>query len=191
MIKINLLPENLRKSESVQKIPLLAVIYIISLIIIVLHILLGVLSVYKKVQLTTLDKTWNKIQPQYKEVQTLKKELAIKRDKVKLIDFLLKRNIYLTDFLNKINKAVPKGLWLNRLSFSETGLFIEGSVFSFGTDEVSLVNKFFNELKNDGFFQKNFNNFNLESMQRRNIKEYEVLDFLLTAKVNEDILKIK
>jgi Tfp pilus assembly protein PilN len=97
------------------------------------------------------------------------------------MEAILKKDLYLTDFLNEINKAVPKGLWLTRLSFSSKGLVLEGSVFSFDSDEVSLANSFFDELKSDNFFVENFVNFNIGSVQRRNIKEYEIVDFLFTA----------
>ena len=83
--------------------------------------------------------------------------------------------------LNKLNLAIPKRLWLNRLSISGNNLVIEGSVFSFGNDHVTLVNKFFDQLKGDEFFVQNFSDLNLDSMQRRTIKSYEALDFLLTA----------
>lgn len=145
---------------------------------------------YKKVQVVSLNKIWEKMEPQFKEVNALKNKLEIERDKVKVTEYILKREVYFTDFLNKINKAVPKGLWLNHLSLSEEGLVIEGSVFSFGTDKVSLVNKFFNELRTDELFIQSFNKFNLDSVQTRNIKEYELLDFLLTAQINKERFKI-
>jgi len=191
MIKINLLPTTLRKKEIVQQIPLPAIIYFTTLIVLALHIVLFVLTTYKKMQFGLLNQTWERMQPQFKEISLIKDDLVVKRDKAKVMEYILGRNIYFTEFLNKINQAVPKGLWLNRLSFSYNGLIIAGSVFSFGTEQVSLVNKFFNELKNNQFFMENFSNFNLDSVQRRMIKEYEILDFLLTAGIKEERFKIK
>jgi Tfp pilus assembly protein PilN len=186
MIKINLLPSSLRVKESERKIPLPSIIYITTLFVVIFHIVFGILGIYKKAQVISLDHSWEKMQSRYKEVDVLKKNLSLKKDEARVMEAMLKRGMYFTDFFNKINQSVPKGLWLNRLSFSQKGLVIEGSIFSFGTDEVSLVNKFFNELKNDSFFVNNFNNFKLDSVQRRNIKDYEVLDFLLTGGVNKE-----
>jgi len=194
MIRINLLPQQLRRKKSVKvskKTPLLPVVFIITLIILALHVIFALISFDKKMQLASLDQRWDKIQAQSKEVDTLKSNLEIKKEKLKAMQSILKRDLYLTDFLNKINQAIPSRLWLNRLSFSERGLVIEGSVFSFGSEELSLVNNFFNELKNDVFFKQNFDNFNLDSVQRRNIKKYEILDFLLTAEINKESSKIE
>ncbi|MFH1622707.1 MAG: hypothetical protein ABIA97_06295 [Candidatus Omnitrophota bacterium] len=191
MIKINLLPTGLRRKEIVEQIPLPAIVYFTVLIVLAIHLILFVLIVYKKMQFGSLNQTWERMRPQHEEVSLLKEDLMVKRDNAKVMEYILVRNIYFTEFLSKINQAVPKGLWLNRLSFSYDGLVIAGNVFSFGTEEVSLVNKFFNVLKNDQFFTVNFDNFNLDSVQRRMIKEYEVLDFLLTADIKEERFKIQ
>lgn len=191
MIKINLLPTNLRKKDIVHKIPLPVIMYFVTLIVIALHLIFFVLSVYKKVQLGSLNQTWERMQPQFREVDVLKNSLVVKRDKARVMEYILNRNLYFTEFFNKINQAVPKGLWLNRLSFSYNGLVIGGGVFSFGTEEISLVNIFFNELKNNELFLENFSNFNLDSVQRRVIKEYEILDFLLTADINKERFEIE
>jgi len=191
MIKINLLPLSVRKKETVQKVPLPAIIYFVTLIVIVIHLFFFVLTVYKKGQFASLSRTWERMLPQFNEISGLKDNLAVNREKSRVMEYILARNIYFTEFFNKINQSVPKGLWLNRLSFSSNGLVIGGSVFSFGTEEVSLVNKFFNSLQNDDFFLNNFNNFNLDSVQRRVIKQYEVIDFLLSADINRERFEIE
>jgi Tfp pilus assembly protein PilN len=192
MIKINLLPTTLRKKDTLKTIPLQAIIYFTTIIVVALHMVVFVLTVYKKVQFGSLNKSWEERQPQFKEIDGLKKDLVLKREKARVMDQMLARNIYFTEFFNKINLAVPKGLWLNRLSFSiNDGLVILGSVFAFDTEPVSLVNKFFNDLKSNEFFVANFSNFNLDSVQRRLIKEYEVLDFLLTADVKKERFEIE
>lgn len=187
MIKINLLPETLRRKESTTKIPVLPILFIAIFIVLSLNILFVLLVLYKRTQVSHIEQKWNNMQGQFKEVSDLKKELVTKKEKLKVMEYTLKRDVYWTDFLNKINQSVPKGLWLNRLTLSsKQGLVIEGSVFSFSADQVSLVNRFFNELKSDQFFQQNFNNFSLGSVQRRTVKQYEILDFLLTASINQE-----
>ena len=190
MIKIDLLPLAYRKDYGTKKIYAPVVIYFVTLFVLALHLIFFVLNVYKKVQVGALNQTWEASQPQSREINLLKDKLAVKSEKVRVLDKVLGRNIYFTELFNKINQAVPKGLWLNRLSFSYNGLVLGGSVFSFGTEEVSLVNKFFNGLKNDVFFEENFINFNLDSVQRRVIAEYEILDFLLTADVKTERFKV-
>ncbi|MFC1709903.1 PilN domain-containing protein [Candidatus Omnitrophota bacterium] len=191
MIKINLLPSAARKKEISKKFKAPVIIYFVTMAVVSLHLIFFVLNVYKKAQLGSLEGSCERSQPQFKEIEVLKNNLTIKRDRVKVMEYILSRNIYFTEFFNKINLAIPKGLWLNRLNFSYNSLVIGGSVFSFGTEEISLVNKFFNELKNDQFFLDNFNNFSLDSVQRRIIKEYEVLDFLLTAGIINERFEIE
>lgn len=191
MIKIDLLPQNLKKKESTSKIPVFPILALVILVVLAINILLGLLILYKKAQVGILNKKWNGMQAQFKEVEDLKNGLKAKEDKIKIMEYVTKRDIYWTDFFNKINQAVPKGLWFNRLALSKQGLIIEGSVFSFSTDKVTLVNKFYNELKNDEFFKLNFVNFSLDSVQKRIIKDYEILDFLLTAKINEKRFEVE
>lgn len=183
MITINLLPQEARKQEKKDIVPLTPLLFIALIVILVLHTVLGLFGLVKKMQLGILERSWTKVQPQLTEMSEIKKELEEKQKKAEALTSIAKRTVYWTDFFNKINAAVPKGLWLNRLSLSEQGFVIEGSVFSFNIDQISLVNKFFDELKKDVFFQMNFSNFSLDSVQRRSIKQYEILDFVLTAKL--------
>ena len=193
MIKINLLPVGLRRKDDTVKtaslgpglkFPVYPVMAVVFTVVIAVHIILGLFSFEKKMQVGSLDKSSKNAQSQYQEIEDLKKETTVKKDKVRIMESVLKKDFYLTYFMNKINKAVPRGLWLNRLEFSSKGLVMEGSVFSFDIDEISLVNVFFDELKKDNLFLENLSEFNIDSVQRRNIKDYEVLDFILTAKIN-------
>lgn len=165
---------------------LVPIFFKVVVIALVLHIVLGVVSLYKKIQMSGLDKKWATVESQFKVVDSLKTELRQKRKKADAMGGLLTRKRYWTDFFNKINQATPQGLWLNHLSISDQGLVIEGSVFSFNKDQISLVNQFFGVLKKDVFFRENFKNFSLDSVQRRTIKQYEILDFVLSATLDEE-----
>ena len=185
MITINILPKELQEKEKTSTFSLPPVFFKAVVIIVAFHVVVGFVGLYKKIQLQGLDKKWTKVQPQFKEFNDLKVELAQKKERADAIKGVLKRDKYWTDFFNKINQATPKGLWLNRLSISEQGLAIEGSVFSFNKDQITLVNKFFDELKKDPFFRESFFNFSLDSVQSRTIKQYEVIDFVLSATLNK------
>lgn len=186
MITINLLPKELQEKEKTSTFSFPPGFFKAVVIILAIQGVFGVVGLYKKMQVQGLDKKWAKVQAQFKEINDLKLELAQKKDRVESIKGVLKRSRYWTDFFNKINQATPKGLWLNRLSISEQGLVIEGSVFSFNKDQITLVNRFFDELKKDAFFRENFTTFSLDSVQNRTIKQYEVLDFILSATLTKD-----
>lgn len=186
MITINLLPKELREKEKTSTFSLPPVFFKTIVVILAFQVIFGFVGLYKKLQVGNLDRAWTKAQSQFKEINDLKVELAQKKESAEAIKGVLKRSRYWTDFFNKINQATPKGLWLNRLSIAEKGLVIEGSVFSFNKDQITLVNKFFDELKKDVFFRENFTNFSLDSVQNRAIKQYEVLDFILSATLTKD-----
>ena len=186
MITINLLPENLREQRSglkLEKIPFLPIIFLVVAVVLFAHILLGMAGIYKRIQTISLNRQWQKAQPKLQEIEKIKSDLRKKDQQVALLENILKRDFYWSTLLSKINKAVPQGLWLRQLNIQEDSFTMEGSVFNFGLDEIALLNTFFNDLKGDSFFENNLKNFDLTSVRRRKIKNYEIIDFLLSAEI--------
>ncbi|MDD5618785.1 MAG: hypothetical protein PHG69_06815 [Candidatus Omnitrophica bacterium] len=198
MIRINLLPANFKRQDDAAKgepsqplnLPTYQIMAVVFIAVLAIHVVLALMTFNKKMQIASLDRVSKRMHAQSKEVESIKKDITEKKDKLKVMESVLSKNLYTTQFLSKINKATPRGLWLNRLSFSERGLVMEGSVFSLRGEEVSLVNIFFDELKGDDFFVKNFVDFNIDSVQRKSIKQYEVLDFILTAEIKKEEKKV-
>jgi len=186
MITINLLPENLKQEKSqlkLEKIPFLPIIFLVIFIVLVIHILLGVVGIYKRVQTISLNKQWQQSQPKLKEIEKIKEDLRKKNQQLAVLENIVNRNFYWGNLLSKINKAVPEGLWLTRLNIQKDSFVIEGSIFNFGLDEIALLNTFFNDLKEDDLFKSNLENFDIASVRRRKIKNYEIIDFLLSADI--------
>jgi len=74
---------------------------------------------------------------------------------------------------------VPKGLWLQRFSLSSEGLVIQGSVVSRTQNEMTIIGKFLQDLKVSKVFASTFSKIELSSVQRRTIKTFDVVDFVL------------
>ena len=184
MITVNLLPENQRRHKNrieLKSIPFMPIVFLVVIIVLAIHVLLGMVSVYKRIQAISLNSRWQKAQPKIQEMEKLKAELRKKNQQINFLNSILERRFYASAVLNKINRAIPEGLWLNRLSIKKDSFIMEGSVFNFGIDEITMLNNFFNDLKKDDFFKLNFDNLDLASVRRRQVKDYEIVDFLLSA----------
>jgi Tfp pilus assembly protein PilN len=191
MIEINLLPPELRKKEPKFKIAIpKETLYLFSgaiiFFLVLIHIILMVSLSIRKAKYANLKKQWQKILPEKKKIDILKQEHKNISNKIKSINRLTKKGrINWAKKLNIISDILPDGVWLRRIDFSEGELIIEGSSVSLKGEEVMLVNKFTSALKNNNDFYSDFKDLDIDSIKRRQIKNIEVADFILTAKLRE------
>jgi len=183
MIEINLLPAQLRKKKRIlpklpSKVFLLLPSFIIG-VLIVLHIIFLVGGILLKNQVSSLDKQLQAISGQKKEADSIKTQLGLMEGKLGNISQLSESRILWAAKLNKISDNVSLGFWLTRLSINEKTLTLEGSIVSLKAEEMTLINKFLQDLKKDAVFFANFNDLELKSIQRRFIKAIEVVDFII------------
>ncbi|MEA3305397.1 MAG: hypothetical protein U9R52_01125 [Candidatus Omnitrophota bacterium] len=188
MIKINLLPEESKKKRMKIEFPDIAFLPIIAGllgIIVAVHLLLGLTAALKTRTLKRLQSEWGNILPDKEKADELKLELAGMRSRIKAIEELIEGRFGWAKKLNDLSDAMLAGVWLNRLWLEEKAasrakaLHLNGSVFAAGGDETAAVGKFIRSLEaNKGFFY-NFNDLETASIQRRKLKESEVMDFEL------------
>lgn len=188
MIEINLLPEELKAKPKSQKaivdIKTEYFLYLIPLILCILicvHIFLAGLTFTKNSQLCRLNNKWNSLEPQRKILEGFNKEYAITSEDALIIKQLIERRISWSEKLNKLSLLLPSGIWFNDISISPKDLTLSGSVVSLQKEEMNLIKKLIDNLKNDASFFKDFTNLELGSMQRKTIGGYDVLDFILVA----------
>lgn len=186
MIAINLLPKNLRKFER-RKITLPYKTYLawVIIVLVFLHLSLFIIAVAKEVQILSLKNTWRNIEAQSKDSSGARREVKELEAKVNTVKEALSRKASLTELLSSLNAAVPKGLWLDRYSFSDDGLLIQGSVVSLNQNEMTNIGKFLQDLKNNKLYSSLFPKIELNSVQRRTIKTYDVVDFVLTGEAKK------
>ena len=65
------------------------------------------------------------------------------------------------------------------------GMMIQGSVVSLSQNEMTAIGKFLQELKSNKTFTALWPKIELGSVQRRTIKTYDVVDFVLTGEVKK------
>lgn len=187
MIEINLLPEELRSVAGNKKFSLSSIeprnfLYLVPFalgVILFLHIYLFVTSSVASLQFNALNKKWNKLGDQRKIVESeIKRNASILQDSA-LLQRLSNVRLSWAGKLTQISTGVPAGIWLTEISLAADGATLRGSAVSFEKQEVNLINKFIDNLKANEGFIKDFSGIELNSVQKKLIGGYEVVDFTL------------
>jgi Tfp pilus assembly protein PilN len=186
MIEINLLPEELRRKKSepyfnlnigTEKLKFwIAGCAIGILILIVIILFLG--SFIRKAQINSLLAKEKNFSIRLSQIDSVNKEIAILKAKMSVLDQLTKRKFLWTEKLNQLSDLVLPGIWFTHVyTDSENRLIIEGSVVSKSEEAMASVGKFIKNLKDSQQFFKDFKNIKLESVQRKNKEERDMVDF--------------
>ena len=190
MIEINLLPEELKVTLKRKitgfGIELKYFLYLIPFIfgiLICAHIYLTILIIAKNSQLYILNKKWQSLEPQRKTLENFNKEYAIFSQDALAIKELTEQRINWSQKLNKLSLDLPSGIWFNEISVLGKDFILQGSVVSLQKEEMSLIKKLIDNLKNDPDFFKDFNTLELSLAQKKTIGSYEVVDFILTGTI--------
>lgn len=185
MITINLLPEELRPKEKKKALLTKDIVpKIISggiIILVSLHIFLVLVYLLQSYRLGNLNNAWPKISLEKNKADSLKKEISFLEENVKTIENLTTKRISWSWKLYKISQVLPRGVWLRQLSLASSNFNLQGSVVSLKQEEMTLIGKFLDSLKIDPEFLKDFKDLELGSIQRREIKGFEVSDFNISA----------
>jgi hypothetical protein len=83
--------------------------------------------------------------------------------------------------LNQLSDLTLPGIWFTHAyTDSENKLIIEGRVISKSEEAMAFVGKFMKNIKDDQQFFKDFKNIRLESVQRENKEERDVVNFKIS-----------
>ncbi len=186
MIEINLLPKGLRKTEKRVDLPCKAYVILFVIFLLFLHVVLFSLFLYKNIQVASFTHTWNGLAPKSKDSSQMREKIKVLEVDVASMKKIFARRVVLTELFSSLNNAIPKGLWLERLSYSEEGLVLQGSVVSLSQNEMTIIGKFLQELKSSDVFSSVFSKIELSSVQRRMIKTYDVVDFVLVGELKNE-----
>lgn len=196
MIEINLLSEELRvkaRAKGVEHAGLAKIapfsreqlfIYAIPVLLglfVSVHILFAVITIFKNTQLGSLNQRLLALAPQKKELDEFNKEYSVVSQGTGFVQLLTGKRILWAQKLNKLSLNLPPGIWFNDISINAKDITIQGSVISLEKEEVGLINKLLDNLKADGEFSGDFTNFELTSVQKKNIGGYDIADFILTG----------
>lgn len=195
MIKINLLPDRLKKKKkgfalSSPQLPretIIALVGSLVVLLILLHLFLLGILIIEKTKLAGLNRSWKKIEPFKKQVDGIKEEIASLETKTKSFSAVTNdsKRISWAKKMNQLSDFLPSGVWLTRLSLKNSKLTIEGSAISQKGEEMVKVGKFTSALKSDAGFSRDFQDIELTSINRKLIKSIEVADFVITARLKD------
>ena len=194
MIEINLVPQELRKKRKSQSVSVdflnlsqeMIVSCIIGLLVFlfILHIFFQLIIFVRFIQHKRLQTRWEHILPEKARADVVISELRGLQNEVNSIEKLkTERKILWSQKLNDISDSIPRGLWLNKLSSNETVLLIDGSAVSKAKDEMASVGVLVSNLKSKKTFISGLQNLELGSVQRRPLKSIDVVDFVISVKL--------
>lgn len=194
MIEINLLPEKLRKKKRTRETPTVQIPkeLIIGLVgglvclLIIIHLILLSFTLGAKMNLSGLEKQWRELAPAKQRVDSVKQEIASIESKMKyMVSLRANKRILWAKMLNAISDDMVRGAWLTRIYFGENTLKIEGSAVSKKGEELINVGKLANNFKEDKAVYSELKGLEIASIQRKNIKSTETVDFVIIAGIKE------
>jgi Tfp pilus assembly protein PilN len=209
MIKINLLPENLRKEESpFAKIALgfkgrgksfrnLAIAAVF--VLVAIHITLFSMGMKSSAAFQALTQKNNQLLPRQREYEALKAEVGLTSRKAAAIDALMANRFSWAKKLNDLGDSITQGIWLTDLSYEEKlteipaqaktparkanvgYLNISGYASSMGEQGTALIGKFITSMKENPSFFNDFSEIKLESIKTERYMDQEVMNFKITC----------
>ncbi|MBL7081195.1 MAG: hypothetical protein ISS44_01315 [Candidatus Omnitrophica bacterium] len=182
MIEINLLPEDLKQKKERQIFLLQLFLCILPVafgLLIIIHLYLGGLLLFKTLQYKSMNKKWEQLSSQRQKVDEWKKQYKISSQETEQVNKLLAQRIAISDKMQVLACALPRGIWFNHLSLKEKGFYLEGSVVSLKKDQMRLLNLFLGRLKKDKIFFKDFIRLELGHISMRTLGGFSIMDFVL------------
>jgi Tfp pilus assembly protein PilN len=110
------------------------------------------------------------------------------KKKIKVLDNLVKNQIYLTPLLNSIPRALPKGVWLESFNLTQAKdlsleLVLNGQVYlENGDQEFESVNILISNLKKDPVFSGYFKEIIIGFIDRKSIQDKNMAVFKIICR---------
>ena len=186
MIEINLLPEDLRPKQVKYIVPpelLLIVLLLAFSLPVIIHLYLGGRLLFKTLYYRSLNKQWTLLESQRQMADEWKEEHQVTSQQSAQLRGLITQRVTVSDKLQILSHALPKGIWFNRMSLNPEGFHLEGSVISLKKDQMSLLNIFLNSLNQDKRFFKDFVRLELGRVNMRTLGGYPVMDFVVEGEL--------
>lgn len=179
MIKINLLPEDLRSQRVIiPKVPLATCGAILAIILLFCYINVNRTIAQKERRVKDLDGRWQKRTALEEGTDEYRRELWSLRERTRIIDSLMANRIIWSKKLNELSDMVTNGIWLYNLRFEKNVLVIEGNVYSKNKDEEAIVGHFMNRIKGHSSFFGDFSDIELRIIKRKE-GDFEYISFIV------------
>lgn len=205
MIKINLLPEDMKKKVSpfaqmrlpvfnLQKLPVLSVAAVFAGVLVVVQVLVIAMNIYSKITLAALEKRYDAILPKKREADALKVKSDAITKRVNAIDELMGKRFSWARKLNALSDSMSPGIWLNEMEYDERPianvktvkgkasgmpgrLLMSGFAAGSGEQGLALVGKFITSLKENEAFYSDFSDIELIASKSDKAEGQEVMNF--------------
>ena len=216
MIEINLLPEELRKKETVRitlpEIPIKKTLFITAGSVLALQVLFTLFTFYLRFEDAALDHRIAQLKESGKEVLRQKAETTGIHNRLKEARILTNRKFHWASLLGEVSNSMTKGVWLRTLFVTEEEpkskssgvqrpapaadkksgpadryLVLEGSAVGQG-QETAFIGKFLKQLKDDALFSELFSDIKPYNINQRRLKDFDVYDFMIYCKFKKDNL---
>lgn len=149
-----------------------------------IHFLLLITMFVKFAQHKSALRHWERIQPEKKKVDLVIDEMHGLQSKINSIEKVTtQKRILWSQKLNDISDCMSRGVWLNKISLDQKILLIDGSAVSKIKDEMVSVGNFTANLKGKKSFMTGLDGVELGSIQRRQVKAVDLVDFVVTVKL--------
>jgi len=129
-----------------------------------------------------LTKKWQKNKEELEKLEAWKKENQKINQDYQLATKLMQERILIYPKLNSLGKNILEGMWFKQLKIKSNLFQLEGSVVSPEGQHMMIFRNFFDNLKRDSNF-KDFLNFEIGPLKTKRISNYEILDFIIEAKL--------
>jgi Tfp pilus assembly protein PilN len=149
--------------------------------LILLHLYFAVLTIMRNNEMVSLNKKWLALEPQKKAFDDFNSEYSSVTFDASAIKRITQQRILWAPKLNKLSSNLPSGVWFHEVFMNGKSLNIQGSVISLQKEEVSLLNKFLDNLKMDKDFSADFFNQEVSFVQKKNIGGYDIADFVIVG----------
>lgn len=194
MIKINLVPEFLRKDRAgllngvIGGYPQEVVVGILLAVfgaLLILHALLGALGLFQAAQRQKLEVRWGALAQDKKALDDVSGEIrALQARLTAFRPVIFSRPISWAQFMKDVSSSIPKGVSLKQVSLDKGILLIKGSALSRRKNEMVLAGQFVESLKQRPIFADHFVDVGVDySIQRKEAQFLSVANFDLKAKV--------
>ncbi len=148
------------------------------------HVLLLALNIHHLARHKGLRGEWESLASSKYNVDAVLNDLRTLQGKQKSAAGIIpERKILWSRKLNILSDHLPRGVWVKRVVLEENALLIEGSAISEQGEEMINVHKFIAALQKQDVFLEHFADIELSSIQRRKIKQIDVADFIITARL--------
>ncbi len=206
MIKINLLPKELKKEQkpkkefSILELPKIspklfkAGIYGLSALL-GINFLIAASVIAKSASLGSLNNKWQALQPNKAQIDRLNLEISSIEKKTVPVKKLMEKRILWAKELNELSNLMPPGVWLTKFFIQKQAgekggykyiLNIEGCAASLYGDEATLIANFVKAIQGNQEFFKYFNEAKLGPMEKAMMDKTPIMNFKIFCLLKRD-----